>query len=99
MYQQIDLGSMSAQKSVLSMFTLKYRSLNISSDFGDESHYFPDLRHVYYCVQLSLILYLREPTHSIVSQWVNIFQTEFMAEIYSESPLRAIGKVLLMTVS
>ena len=31
-----------------------------------------------------------------MSIWVNKFQTEFMAEIYSESPVRAIGKVLLM---
>ena len=41
----------------------------------------------------------REPTRSIVSIWVTNFQTEFMAEIYSESPVRAIGKVLLMKVS
>ena len=27
----------------------------------------------------------REPTHSIVVIWVNIFQTELMVEIYSNS--------------
>ena len=37
----------------------------------------------------------REPTRSMTI-WVNIFQAEFIAEIYSESPARAIGKVLLL---
>ena len=27
--------------------------------------------------------------------WVKIFQTELMSEIYSKSPVRAIGKILL----
>ena len=33
------------------------------------------------------------PTHSIVVIWDTIFQTESMVEIYSKSPVRAIGKV------
>ena len=39
---------------------------------------------------------LSDPTGSIVAIWVNFFQTELMVEIYSKSPVRAIGKVLLM---
>ena len=31
--------------------------------------------------------------------WVQIFQTEFLVEIYSKSLVRAVGKVLLMTFS
>ena len=38
----------------------------------------------------------REPTHIIVVIWVIFFQTELVAENYSKSPVRAIGKVLLM---
>ena len=37
--------------------------------------------------------------HSIVVIWVNIFQIEFMAEVYFKSLARAIGKVLLMKFS
>ena len=39
----------------------------------------------------------REPTNNIVVIWVKIFQTEIMAEIYSKSLVRVIGKVLPMT--
>ena len=41
----------------------------------------------------------REPTCNIVVMWVKIFQTELMPEIYSKSPVRAIGKVLLVKFS
>ena len=40
-----------------------------------------------------------DPTCSIMVIWVNIFQTELVAEIYSMSLVRAIGKVLLMKFS
>ena len=32
----------------------------------------------------------------MVVTWVNIFQTELMVEIHFESPVRAVGEVLLM---
>ena len=38
-------------------------------------------------------------TRSIVVIWVKITQTEVMVEIYSQSLVRAIGKVLLMKLS
>ena len=38
-------------------------------------------------------------TRSIVVIWVKHVQTELMSEIYSKSPVRAIGKVLLMKFS
>ena len=40
-----------------------------------------------------------DPTCSIMVIGVNIFQTELVAEIYSMSLVRAIGKVLLMKFS
>ena len=39
------------------------------------------------------------PTLSIVFIWINIFQTELLAEFYSNSPVRTIGKVLPMKFS
>ena len=50
-------------------------------------------------IQLYKVCFLKEPTRSIVVIWVNIFQTELMAKIYSKSPVRAIGKVLLTEFS
>ena len=41
----------------------------------------------------------RVPTHGIVVIWVNIFQTEFMVEMYYKSLVRAFGNVLLMKSS
>ena len=38
-------------------------------------------------------------TNMLVSLWVKFFQTEFMAEIYYESPVRAFGRVLLIKFS
>ena len=37
-----------------------------------------------------------DPTRSIVITWVKNSETELMAEIYSKSQIRAIGKVLLI---
>ena len=34
-----------------------------------------------------------QPTRSIVVIWVNVVETELMAEIYSKSPVRDIGRV------
>ena len=48
---------------------------------------------------LIIVLYLSDPTHSIVVIWVNFFQTELMVVICSKSLVRAIGKVLLMKFS
>ena len=45
------------------------------------------------------IYQLREPTRSIVVIWVKDSQIESMAEIYSKSPVRAIGTVVLMRIS
>ena len=44
-------------------------------------------------------LYQSDPTRNTVVIWVNFFQTELMVEIYPKSPVRAIGKVLLMKCS
>ena len=41
----------------------------------------------------------RDTMSDIMVNWVNIFQTDFMAEIYSKSPVRAFGKVLRMNFS
>ena len=40
-----------------------------------------------------------EPTRSIVVIWVKNCQTEFLSEICSKSPVRAIGEVLLLKYS
>ena len=42
---------------------------------------------------------LSDPTRSIVVIWVKNIQTESMAEIYSNSLVRAIGKVFLVKLS
>ena len=41
----------------------------------------------------------RDTMSDIMVNWVNIFQTDFMAEIYSKSPVRAFGKVLRVNFS
>ena len=47
------------------------------------------------CVCVMMFGFQREPRRSIVVIWVKICQTELVAENYSKSPVRAIGKVLL----
>ena len=42
---------------------------------------------------------LKWPNRQHSGQWVNIFQTELMVEIYSKTLVKAIGKVLLVKLS
>ena len=55
-----------------------------------------EMRHVFF---FSFIKWNQHTTYIIVVIWDNIFQTELMVEIYSEGPVSAIGKVLLMKFS
>ena len=51
----------------------------------------PSFLRLFFTV-ISIKYNISDPTGSIVVIWVHIFQTELIAEIYSKSLVRAIGK-------